>query len=91
MGKEIERGDVRESNPDRIAVESTSWEIQLMPDDVFANVASFLVELTSLSKMLSCIPHNTAAYILIPPQNHISNTFPIATNYPWRKMQPAVR
>ncbi len=67
------------------------WEIQLMPDEVFANVTSFLMELTSLLKTLSCIPHNTAAYLLIPPQNHISFTFPIATNYPWRKMQPVVR
>ncbi len=79
------------SNPNHTAVESTSREIQLMPGNVFANVASFFMELTSLLKMLSCIPHNTAAYLLITPQNHISNTFPIATNYPWCKMQPVVR
>ncbi len=79
------------SNLDHTSVESTSWGIQLMPDDVFANVTSFLMELTSLLKMLSCIPHNTAAYLLIPPENHISNTFPIATNYPWYKVQTVVR
>ncbi len=29
------------SNPDRTAVESTPWEIQLMPNDVFVNITSF--------------------------------------------------
>ncbi len=79
------------SNPDKTAVESTSWEIRLVSDDVFANVTSFLMELTSLLKMLSCISYHTAAYLLIPPQDHISNNFPIATNYPWCKVQTVVR
>ncbi len=38
------------SNPDHTAVVSTSWQIQWMPDDVFANVTSFLLELASLLK-----------------------------------------
>ncbi len=74
---------VKPSNLDHTVVESTLWEILLRPDGVFANVTSFLLELTSLLKILSCIPHNTAAYLLIPPQTRLSNTFLIAMNYPW--------
>ncbi len=73
------------SNPDQTAVESTAWEIRLVLDDVFANVTSFLMELTSLLKMLSCIPHNTLHFFW----SH--HTFPIATNYPWCKVQTVVR
>ncbi len=50
MGAQVDTMVVNRNNPDDTAVKSTLWEIQLLPDGVFANETLFLKEETNVLK-----------------------------------------